>query len=79
MTEEKQPVELGNDNETIAGQGTDITIVNKKVIPNNYCTSCNAQPEADSLTTLKFSNKSKGTASNKYSMREFKASEQVTK
>lgn len=52
VTEEKQPVKLGDDNETIAGQGTDIITTNKKAAPNNYFTSCNAQPESDALTTL---------------------------
>lgn len=79
MTEQKQPVKLRNDNETVDAQGTDIITTSEKAAPNNYCTSCNAQAELDALTTLQFSDKSKGIASNKYSMREPKASEQVTK
>jgi len=52
VTEAKQPVKLGDDSETIAGQGTDIITINKKAAPNNYCTSCNAQSESDAQTTL---------------------------
>lgn len=53
VTEEKQPVKLGDDNKTIVGQGRDIIIIiSEKAAPTNDCSSHKAPPESEAVSTL---------------------------